>query len=308
MGIRITESTIGEIIGQALKTVVARFPIFVLLEVIIHSPVLAAQLIFPNIAVDPNYQMLVTVLPLLVLGPIGTAALLRIITQDILERPVGLGDALLFGLQRFGALFTTTLLAGLGMMLGFIFCVIPGIYLGIVWSLINQVVVMENLSGSSALGRSKELVTDAGAFGRVFVLLLVIGFLVGGVSLLSGFGLNMAFPHLEQRQVFAGPIPVVHVVGINNYPNFAIVTVATVVLTAVVQAFYSTCVTLLYFDLRNRKEAFNIEEIGAWSDQYRSWRDEPESTFDAPPESTGIKPTEPPVSPPPDTDFTEKKP
>lgn len=308
MGIRITEMTIGEIIGNGLKMLISRFPLFILLELIIHSPVLAIQLALPDFAVHPNFQGLVTFLPMVILGPIGTAALLRVITQDYLERPVSLGEALSFALGRFPALLGTSFLAGLGMMLGFVLCFLPGIYLAIVWSLVNQVVVMENLSGSPALTRSRDLVVSSS--GRVLGIIFFVVIIAFVPATIAQFALNILLPHLEIQQVaIFGP----RIVRISSFENYAIVVVSSLVINAIAQAFMAICMTLLYFDLRNRTEAFNIEQIDAWSDQYRSWRDEPDAPFDAPPKdastkgSTGIQAAEPPARPP-ITEITENKP
>ncbi len=302
----ITEMSSGEIIAKSIGIVVKRLPLFVLIETIVHLPVLAIKLLAPDFSVHQHFQTVVTLVPLFLLGPIGMAALIRIITQDYLGRPVSLGDALSVAMSRFASLLGTGLLGGLGIAVGLMLCFIPGIYLAIAWSVVNQVVVLEALSGPAALGRSKELVT--GSFGQVFGFLFVVGLMVGVPTALISFGLNSAFPHLEIRPGF--PVGLVDI-RVIDYNNFAIVSVLTMLVTAVAQAFHATCVTLVYFDLRNRKESYNVDQIAAWSDQYRTWRDEPDAPFDAPPPatqgSTGITPVEPPARPP-ITEISENKP
>src|SRR5262249_28871 len=149
--------SVGEILTRGMHLFVTRLPYFLVIELIVQSPVLAIQLLFPDLAVRPNTQVLIVLLPLIVLGPIGSAAILRIITQTYLERPVSLADAFQFAVSKFLPLFGTSILFGFGVVLGCLACIIPGIYFAIIWAFFAQVVVMENESGSRALGRSKEL-------------------------------------------------------------------------------------------------------------------------------------------------------
>ncbi len=60
-------------------------------------------------------------------------------------------------------------------MVGLIFCIVPGIYLGIAFSLIYVVLTQERLGVFEALSRSRELVTDYwwATLGVTFVLVLV---------------------------------------------------------------------------------------------------------------------------------------
>ena len=71
----------------------------------------------------------------------------------------------------------------------------PGIYLSVVWAFVNQVVVMENLSGTEAMSRSKSLVE--GYFGRVLGILLLLGLLVNGMVIAVQIALPLGLPFVE---------------------------------------------------------------------------------------------------------------
>lgn len=85
---------------------------------------------------------------------------------------------------RIGALVGTSLLAGLGILLGMILLIIPGLVLMTWWAVIAPVVMLEGRSGSSALSRSRELVRGNG--WTVFGLIVVTNLIVGIVSSILG--------------------------------------------------------------------------------------------------------------------------
>jgi hypothetical protein len=243
----------------------------------------------------------------IVLSPLASAAMLRVIVQEFLDGEVSLGEALQFALGRFLPLLGTSILMGILVWLGFLLCCIPGIYLAVVWSMMSQVVVAERLSGMEALNRSKSLA--ASHFGQVFGLVFLLGIILACVSYGLTFGLTMALPFQQfqlgaqgQPNPFAAPV-------ITNYTNFAIVPTVPALVNILVGAYAQICVTFLYFDLRNRKEGYDhsveFAKIAAWRE--RTWDDD-----DAPgmpptgasPPSTGIK--EPGTTlPPPETGIKE---
>ena len=67
------------------------------------------------------------ILPSFILQTLGTGALIRVVMQEYLGRPVRFGEALRFALGRFGPLLVTAILSGLIVFLGTLACLIPGI-------------------------------------------------------------------------------------------------------------------------------------------------------------------------------------
>lgn len=126
MKFTITEMSAGEIVGRGISLFFARLPVLFAIEMIVLSPILIFELALPEIAISESGQLFV-ILPQLLLGPIGTAATLRVITQEYLGQPVGLGEALRFALGRFLPLLATTIVMGFGIGVGLMLCIIPGI-------------------------------------------------------------------------------------------------------------------------------------------------------------------------------------
>ncbi|MGA8365644.1 MAG: hypothetical protein WB709_14170 [Solirubrobacteraceae bacterium] len=85
----------------------------------------------------------------------------------------------------FGRVILVGLVTGIGVFIGFIIIVVPGLVLATIWSVATPVVVRERPSGLRALGRSRELVRGNGwrVFSVIFVLIFLVGLLASGVDL-----------------------------------------------------------------------------------------------------------------------------
>src|SRR5947209_14566294 len=194
--------SVGDVLDRGLKLLLARLPAYYLINLIVLSPLIVLQaFVLPSvIGSDAPENMagvlvgggLLALVLTLILQPIGTAAILYIITQDYVDRRVTIGQAFSFALGRFGALLGTSILAGLITGLGFVLCIVPGVYFAVIYAFVGQVVVLEGLSGGEALSRSKNLVS--GYFGRtlgVLALIFVINFMI---SLLLQQTINVLLP------------------------------------------------------------------------------------------------------------------
>ena len=135
-----------------------------------------------------------------------------------------------------------TFLIGLATIAGAILCFLPGIYFGIVFSLGLPVLLTEGKKGRKALGRSRALVK--GFWWRVFgivVLGYILSFIIGGAIEGAVIGLS---------SVGSGDSSLTAVVV-----NVIAGTLSKVATTPFVAAF----VIVVYFDLRVRKEAFDLQ-------------------------------------------------
>lgn len=258
--------SMGDIFSRATNLLLSRVALFAAIEAIVVAPTLGLQLAFPEFANGPASLGLSFLI--LLFGSIGSAAMLHVITREYLGEAVSLRQAFQFALGRFLPLLTTTALAYAGIIFGIVACIIPGIYLAIIWAFSSQVVVMENVSWREALGRSKRLVE--GYFWHVFGVLFVVGFVVTLIASVLDIGLRTALPIQDPD-----PGPFAEIQRVDNYLNYAFIRVIETVVNGVSQTFIAICTTLLYFDVRNRKEAFDMSHIVVWMSQYRDWRDEP---------------------------------
>ncbi|MBB5870661.1 hypothetical protein F4553_004040 [Allocatelliglobosispora scoriae] len=139
------------------------------------------------------------------LQSVGYAAATYSVTRRAGGVPVTVGEALSYGLRRSPGLFGWTILFGLGIGLGFLACVLPGIYLFIAWAMFGPVLLFE---GGNPLARSFRIFNGnrGQVLGRLAMtyLLVVAGGLVtsavqftlqaiGGGGIMSTQALPLAF-------------------------------------------------------------------------------------------------------------------
>lgn len=140
---------------------------------------------------------------------------------------LSLGQTFAQAREQLSSVAVAAILAGLGIVLGLILLIIPGLVLMTWWAVIVPVVVLENRSAGEAFTRSRELVRGHG-WG-------VFGVIVLMVLLLIGFSLVLSLvlsPLTDWLQSFISQI----VSGTLTAPFVAVV------------------LTLLYFRLRQAKE------------------------------------------------------
>jgi hypothetical protein len=186
-------------------------------------------------------QIIVSLLGFLVyfLAP---AACFKAIGSAYMGQKPSASESIKYAFSRFHSILWVSILAGLATIAGFILLIIPGIYVWIIFSLAVPVLMLEGLKGTKALGRSNQLIKDHWwqAFGFLLVaylLMFVVSFILGGI-----FGAVM-FATVDDESVTA--------VVLNNVVNL----LAQVVTTP----FIAAATIVLYFDLRIRKEAFDLQ-------------------------------------------------
>jgi hypothetical protein len=131
-----------------------------------------------------------------------------------------------------GQLIIVGIVAGVGILIGFILIVIPGLILATMWSVAAPVVVLERPGGLRALRRSRELVHGNGwnVFAVILLLVILVGIVGSGIELAgdaAGTGVGL------------------------------VVRVVVGILTAPISALAAA---VLYFELRGTRGATTIDE------------------------------------------------
>ncbi|HUR86460.1 MAG TPA: glycerophosphoryl diester phosphodiesterase membrane domain-containing protein [Solirubrobacteraceae bacterium] len=177
------------------------------------------------------------------------ATCFRAIAQAYLGHPTDWRSSLAYAVRHAGPLVWLTLLYGVGLLFATLLFVLPGIWLYIGWAFAMPVLLIEGRRGTKALRRSLQLVRGRwwSTFGVVvvgFILAAIVSFLVQAVFL-AGL-------------VFGSD---------NNLLVLVLSTIAGIVGLAIGTPFQAALLTVLYFDLRVRKEGFDLEllaeEIGS---------------------------------------------
>ena len=234
---------LGDIVNETFKIYRRNFlrliAIVAIIEVILG--ILGYLLTLPAIAIaGANASLAPFVLILIILvvcSIVGYAmmegALIHAVSEQSLGQTIGIGRAYGFAWRRLGAMIGAEILATLA-LLGMAITIIGipfAIYFGVRWTFIWQAALLQGVGPRDALSASSDLVK--GNWWRVFGILLVVGIIVGVI----GFVLNLT----------VGLIPIVGsiVAGILPTPIFI------------------TAATLLYYDLRVRREGYNLEKVAS---------------------------------------------
>jgi hypothetical protein len=89
-----------------------------------------------------------------------------------------------------GRLILVALVAGIGIVIGLILIIVPGLILLTIWSVVAPVVVLERPAGLRALGRSRELVRGNG--WQVFGVIATLDILIAIVAMIIESGADSA--------------------------------------------------------------------------------------------------------------------
>lgn len=95
------------------------------------------------------------------------------------------GDLLRAAAPVIGQLILVGIVAGIGIVIGFLLIIVPGLILITIWSVAAPVVVLERPGVFAALSRSRELVRGNGwqVFGVIFVLFFLVLFVSSGIEI-----------------------------------------------------------------------------------------------------------------------------
>lgn len=127
------------------------------------------------------------------------------LVQDVQDgrRDSSVGELMRSVLPVLGALIGAGILAGLGIFVGFLLLIVPGLILVTIWAVIAPAIVVERRGVFEAFGRSRELVKGQGwpVFGTIVVayLLTILAAIVFGAiaeSLADGPLLRIVFSAL----------------------------------------------------------------------------------------------------------------
>jgi hypothetical protein len=86
---------------------------------------------------------------------------------------------------RLPALIVAGILAAIGIGIGFLLLIVPGLFLLTIWSMLAPVIVLESRSAGESFSRSREIVRGHGwtVFGLIIVTFLLVGIASGVIGL-----------------------------------------------------------------------------------------------------------------------------
>jgi len=148
------------------------------------------------VAAGPGAALLAEVISL-VAGMLFTGMVVELVA-DVQDgrRDATAGQLLRAVTPVLGQLILVGILYGVGVVIGFILLIVPGLILITIWSVSAPVVVLEHPGAVAALGRSRELVRGNGwqVFGVIFLLYIVVGvfaFIIDAIAESAGSGVGI---------------------------------------------------------------------------------------------------------------------
>lgn len=238
---------LGDILGETfgiygrnfLRLIAIVAIVMVTVEVIQY--ILVSVLVLPSITpggqIEPlapfmvwgaiSIGFVIVLVVLIVAYPLMEGALIHAVSEQSLGQTIGIGRAYRFAWRRLGAMIGAMFLSGLA-LLGMSITIIGipfAIYFGVRWTFIWQAALLEGVGARAALSRSSDVVR--GNWWRVLGIMFVVGIIVWVISFVLGF------------------IPIVgDIIG-------TILTTPIAIIGA----------TLLYYDLRVRKEGYSLQTL-----------------------------------------------
>ncbi|EJL23009.1 hypothetical protein PMI01_04912 [Caulobacter sp. AP07] len=255
---------IGRVINRTFGAIGRNFVVFLLLAVILGGlPNLLftwAQLKVTGVTPSFAPQTLVLwfggFLLVLLGGLILQAAIVHATIADLKGRRASVGETLGAGLRHCGPLLLLGILTWLGLMIGFLLLIVPGIILAVVWSVTIPVKVAENTGVLQAFSRSRDLTRGRRwpIFGLVLiyaVLMWIIQMVIMGVGVAVAGALHGPFATPGEGAVgFIGLIQT----------STLITSPVSVTLMAMISA---GGLAALYYELRASREGVGAEALAA---------------------------------------------
>ena len=254
---------VGEILDVAIKIYRARFGVLVRAVAVVLGPVFALSAIIrisipnedtffdatqpgttPDIEGDQIWAFVAGTVLIALLGfiaaQLATGACFKAVSGAYLDEDPGWRESLHFARSKLGPLLWLSFLQVLLLVPAFLACLVPGLYLYVAWTVAAPVLLLEDVRGWSALKRSRALVK--GRFWSVTGVVLLV-FVLTAIVQAVFLGL------------FAG---IVSVTG-NEVASAVADALGQTASSALITPLSAAVLTVLYFDLRVRKEGFDLE-------------------------------------------------
>lgn len=175
---------------------------------------------------------------------LSNGALMKSISESYLGKEVTVGEAYRFVIPKLGSIIVAAILVGVCFIVGFILLVVPGVIFSLWFALVTPVIVLENMGSTEAMSRSKALAK--GNLSKIFTVSLIIGLITVIVTIIISA---------------TGGILSLLAVGGNPIVMKTIQELSNLVARLIIAPVGACAAILLYYDLRIRKEGFDLEML-----------------------------------------------
>ena len=236
LGLRPRSAT--ELVDAAFQ-VYRRAPLqFMVALAVVYVPWLVIRLVF-DINIDPNVIPPASTIITIAVGGIAIYAIaggvITALTRDVyLDLPVSVPEAFRVVATRLVTLIVASVIVAVLMTIGAMLFIFPLFYVIARFAVVRQAIVLEDAGTGQALSRSSAL--SGGLKWHVLATLALIVLLLLAVNIGAGF-----------------------LIGI--IPSRVVVNVLSTALSVVVGPILGIAETVLYYDLRIRREGFDVEYL-----------------------------------------------
>ena len=240
--------TTGRLLDRCFRIYFQNFPLMVGISAFAYLPALAfrstglfreGDAILGPMAIVTG--VLAFVISFVVVAPMAIAATTKAVSDRYLGNEVTVGAALKGAWGHVVTLLLTQLVVGLIVMAGFILFIVPGIFLALSYALVAPVAILETSDRTAIRKRSWALVE--GHRGKVFSVFCVLWLL--GIVLATSSNVLLFMTGIDAESSMGAVL------------RFSMDSILSIVLYPV----GTIAITLLYYDLRIRKEGFDLEML-----------------------------------------------
>jgi hypothetical protein len=245
---------VARVIARTFGLIGRNFIAFTLLSLLLVGAPQFGLMLFQSyfaqgllLGVNPIGLTLGAALVTMILFYVLMAMLTRAAIDDLSRGRMSFGAAIGDGVRYFFPLFIVALLTGIGVFLGVLLLVIPGIYQAVRWVVATPALIAEDLGPTTAMGRSSDLTEGRrwAIFG-LMLLYVVLAWVVemGFAAAAASFGASTQY-----------------LVSLNTM-TLAVSAVGAMV-TALTSMISSVAAAALYFELRQSKEGVSVADLAA---------------------------------------------
>lgn len=240
--------TVGSILDRAFRLYTTHFALIFGIVAITYTPIFCLQMVFNWMAHYSQSvgvvvgQLLVLLATFLIAYPLAQGAMTHAVSELYLGNQITIGRAYQESRKRFRTILNTQISVGLRVLLGFILLIIPGIIWALAYSLSVPVLMIEGGKTAESMRRSKELTKGYPNKRKIAVVLLFVGLI--NVIALAGCATLARL-----------------VVDVQTAAGALVEELATSVVSLIWTPLAVIPPILLYYDLRIRKEGFDLEML-----------------------------------------------
>ncbi|MDL2210413.1 hypothetical protein LJC26_06380 [Desulfovibrio sp. OttesenSCG-928-O18] len=223
--------SVGSVLGRSLETLLKNPVVFFGLTLAVMLPLSIIASLLPS-----EFAMVITVIFSAILGFVIQGAVAYGVFQTLRGNTAGIGDALGRGFVRFIPILIASILIGLGVGIGMMLLIVPGVMLMCIWAVTIPVCAVEKKGAIDSMKRSAEL--TKGYRWTIFGLFLITGIITGVLSTLLSV---LLLPILSG--------------------SLLVFTIIQSIIVAIPQTFQYVMTATIYYDLRAEKEGVSIDSL-----------------------------------------------